>query len=498
VNPGSGEPAGVRVASRLLLVGLSLLMAAGLALAPAAAQNDESADAIRVAYPEEPTAWHPGLSDLPATVDVAALWGLPLYRIDDRGQLRPALAERARVDPGEGGEWAVEIALREGRWSDDRPIVAADVVATVDALRAAAPEEMGPLAEAVALSDRRVRFVFERPYARWPWLLAGGWSVLPAHVLADGGLDRYADAIPVSGGPYRLESVVPGLRARFVGWDGGPLGAPTVDRVDVYWTPSYETALGLLRDDRVDAVLGYLALNPVGRAARVDGALAAAPLGGSTVSLRWDAGALGGSEENRQAARDVVDVGALVEGLFGDAGEVMTGPVPGRPGPWEPTDATIGADGTSASLLAQGPQEAVAFTSRALFRDLVNSGTQMGLVRADHGEAPDVPTDATLVVRRDPPFPALVPRLAEVTSEQLPVLWDGEGRSGELLDGAQSVVHQRAYERPLYRAPVAHAWREDLVGLTPSGWSGLAFWDAPAWEWDGGEPPERAPTMDGP
>lgn len=70
---------------------------------------------VRVAYPEEPSYWYPAVGEEPSSIDLAALWGLPLYRIDPHGQLRPALAESSEVRPGsEGMPWEVDVRLRSG------------------------------------------------------------------------------------------------------------------------------------------------------------------------------------------------------------------------------------------------------------------------------------------------------------------------------------------------------------------------------------------------
>ncbi|MBW3662279.1 MAG: hypothetical protein KY469_04190, partial [Actinobacteria bacterium] len=63
----------------------------------------DPAGSVSVAYPEEPAAWYPAFFDDPAAVDLAVLWGVPLFHLDEHGQLRPALARSwTEADDAEG------------------------------------------------------------------------------------------------------------------------------------------------------------------------------------------------------------------------------------------------------------------------------------------------------------------------------------------------------------------------------------------------------------
>ncbi|HEX2029552.1 MAG TPA: ABC transporter substrate-binding protein [Nitriliruptorales bacterium] len=462
---------------------------------------------VRGAYPEEPGVWHPALGEQPAAIDLAALWGLPLYRVDGDGQLRPGLVDSARVLPGRQGPWEVELELRAGRWTDGAPVVADDLVATFAALRAVGGRHLGTLRAVTATGRHRVVLAFERPDGRWPHLLAEELAVLPAHVLQERGLEAYRSGAPVSGGPFRLASYEPGLRAVFVAHRQGPLGPPGVERVEVYFTPSYETALGLLQERRVEVALGYLALNPIERAERLDDVRAAAPLGGTWTLLRWrDGGTVGADAPRRHSARDVIDVGELVEGLLGGAGAPQTSTVPGVAGPWQPVDAPAAAlDGVAVDLLLPAVEEALGATARVLQRHLRGAGAEVALVRLDADDvARRAPTegDGALVVRRDGPRPSLLARAPPgATPETLAVLEAADAAGTATSDAmarAQQQLHDAAWERPLYRIAVAHAWHERLLGVAPSAWPGLALWDVGRWRWGpGGAPPQQPTVQDG-
>lgn len=482
-----------------LLVAAVVLAAAGGAVASA----QDGGGVLRVAYPEEPVVWHPALGDDPPTIDLAALWGVPLYRYDHHGQLRAVLVDRAEVEAGED-PWAVVLRLREGRWSDGEPITSVDVAATL-AAAAGGPlaREFAPVERVEPVDEHTLRLEFAAPEPRWPHLLAGTRSILPAHVLEEGGLDRYADGAPVSGGPFTLSEYDPGLRAVFERHDDGPLGPPRLDRIEVYFTPSYETALGLLADHRVDLVMGHVAPNPEGRAYRLDDVEAAAPVGGAWASLTFPpGGVVGDSADARAAARDLVSVAAIADGLLGRDGEAMTSPVPGLEGPWR-VDRTISAALADLSLnvFIRSRQEIAGVTGRMLQSDLQAGGAQAEIIRLDLDEDLDRRVDVEFTLRRDGPRPALVSRLPDgAGSEVLTSAREGDRLVRlDLPEGerALAALHEAAWERPLYRVGVAHAWRPELEGIRPSGWPGLAFWESERLRWDDeAGPPEQQPTID--
>ncbi len=459
-----------------------------------------SSGEVAVAYPEQPSAWHvPDGSD-PAATDLAALWGLPFYRIGPGGALRPALVEEATTGPGSSGGWQVTLRLRSGRWSDGTPVVAEDVVATIDALRdSGLSGEFSALRAATALDGHTVRLDFDHPYGRWPYLLSGGRSVLPAHVLQTGGLGAYRDGLPVTGGPFRLVEQHPGLDATFEAWPGSPLGAPRLARVRVLVTPDFETALGLLERDRVQVALGYLALNPVERATKIPGVAAAAPLGGSWVGLDWHAdGVLGGASRTavRRRVADAVELSQLREGLLGPIGAPATSVIPGVELP--------AADRTPADLRGVTPpvlvvsrwQEATAYTGRAVERQLRAAGGGLDLYplgTPELVEASRADQDGALRVFRATPRPALV-TMSRGDDALMAAADAAPTRRDEVVLRALAAIRADASMVPLYRIGVTHAWR-GVAGIRPSSWPGLAFWDVGEWALQAGGPPRAGPSV---
>lgn len=438
---------------------------------------------VTVAYPDEPAALLDVRGDDAAASDLAALWGLPLFRIDPAGQLAAGAVEHWDVVDDDAG-WAVEVRLRGGRWSDGRAVGADDLVATLRAVREGPrAAELAPLVDVRAVGERTARLVFDRPYTRW-WAVLDGVGVLPAHVLGPLGLPAYAEAVPVSGGWFTVEDRVPGLRTTFRAHGDGPLGAPGVERVEVLVVPRYEAALGMLRDGEVDLVVGYLALNGVQRARRAGAAEAAAPLGGTTVSLRWRPdGPLGGPDAaaRRRSIGAAIDVGQLVEGLLGPAGEVATAPVPGVAGaPREPAPGERVPVGEPVLALPRW-QEALAFTARAVQRDLRTAGGGASLRAEPSPELVAISrgvADGALVPVRTGPRPSLGPAVAD---EEVARAADAAGPGTPAFAEALEAAATDGLVWPLYRVGVTHAWSSTLVGVRPSSWLGLAFWDAGAW-----------------
>lgn len=430
---------------------------------------------VRVAYPDVPGSWLGGDDDVAAR-DLASLWSLPLYRYDPDGQLVPGLVREASFPEVPTG-WAVELGLKEGTWSDGTPVTVDDVVATVEALAADQPERWVTL-RSVSASAGRVRLHFDGPHGRWADLLTGPPGVLPARVLEAEGAQAWDRDLPVVGGWFSLESYDEGHSAIFVANPGTPLGAPRIARVEVSFVPSYETALGLLDRGEVDVVLGHLALNPAARAERLVGVRAAAPLGGTLVTLEWlRTGSLGGSAETRRDAFRSLDVRELVAGLLGPTGELASSPVPGLPGPL--TAAAEDEPGlVEAEVVVLVPRwhEAVGFTSRAVQRDLNRAGAVARLVTVETPAllSPVDPHDGAIRIRRQGPRPAIDGTAGDVAPGP------SESRARELSE-AFSGLAEDAWEMPLYRIGVAHAWAERVRGLEASSWPGLALWAAGDW-----------------
>lgn len=448
---------------------------------PTSALIDEvrtPAGGVRIAYPDVPAAWAGVAVTDTAATDLAMLWSLPLFRYDAEGQLVPGLAAEWTFPTVPEG-WVVELTLAPGAWSDGSPVTARDAAATIEVLRELRPGEWSALRSVEPVDDARLRLRFDEPFGRWAHLLTGPPGVLPAGLLSSEGLDAYGEGIPVSGGQYVLDAYDPGRSAVFTAHPDGALGAPGLARVEVLFVPSYETALGLLDRGEVDVVLGHLALNPVARAMALTDVRAGAPLGGTMVTLEWlESGSLGRSAELRRAAVGGLDLRELVAGLLSDTGAPATSPVPGIEGSVDAAHG--GSDATSLDvetvLLVPRWHEALGFTSRAVQRDLTAVGATTRLVTVETPDLADPvdPHDGALRIRRAPPRPALGGRGDRVPPGPADVV------AGQLAPVFEQLADE-AWETPLYRIGVAHAWSDRVSGVEPSSWPGLGLWSVGGW-----------------
>jgi hypothetical protein len=449
---------------------------------PAEPAERTPSGSLTVGVPSEPTAWIVPEGDDLAALDLAALWGLPLYRLDAHGHPVRALARAERV--GDDGR-IVEIELHAGAWSDGTPVAAADVVATVAALRGTAlGGDLELVEEVTAVDERTVRFLLREPTVRWP-LLPGPVGVLPAHVLEAGGLEAAA-ALEVTGGVFRLGERVAGLGATFTAHPGSPLGPPALEDLHVRVVPMYDVALGLLDEGELDAAIGYLAIAPVERATAL-GLDVAAPVGGTWVSLRWTDPASVAREHRRGVAASV-DVREQVEGLR--LGEPLSVPVLGRAPEVAPdagrVDDAEGVGDLTVSLVLRADEEALSVTGRLLEAQLRARDARLQLRRErtpfDVGAAREA--DAVLEVRRDHARIDLAPSVAD--DGIVAAAAGSPSPHDAAVIAALQVALDEAEVVPLYRPAVAHVWRPEVSGIVPSSWPGAGFASAAGWHHSGG------------
>jgi hypothetical protein len=440
------------------------------------------AGTITVAVPAEPTGWIVPEGDDVASHDLAALWSLPLYRVDPTGAAVRALAVDERVS--EDGR-TIDVDLAPGEWTDGSPVQAEDVVATVEALRGTPlGADLDVVAEVTVVEPGTVRFELSQPTVRWQ-LLLGSSGILPAHVLEEGGLDAAA-SLEVTGGGFRLAGHEPGLGATFHAHAGSPLGAPALEELRVLVVPNYDVALGLLDEGGLDAAVGYLAVGAVGRAEAL-GLGAAAPVGGTWVGLRWSADA-GVEPAVRRGVATAIDVAEQVEGL--GLGEELQVPVLEGPAPDQlPTtgeDDLPAVAGLDASLVVRADEEALLLTGRLIEAQVRAQEGRLTLRRertpTDVAVARE--TEAVLQVRRDPPRPDLVGMLGEEDGEVARLADAAPSAADDPVIRALATVLEEARMVALYRPPVAHVWRPQVAGIEPSAWPGTGLASAMRWRLD--------------
>ncbi len=365
---------------------------------------------IVAGYPDEPAAWHPAFHQDAASIDLAALWGLPLYAYDHAGQLRPGLLRSAIVEEVSTTRRTVRLTLCPGEWSDGMPVVAADVVATIEALRTSpSPWLTAPVTTAVA-DGEDVVVTFEGAGGRWQHVLAELGPMLPAHVLADAGLDAYRDDVPVSGGSFQLTDVQPGESRTFGANAASPLGAPAQSDIQVVVVPRFELALGLLVEGRLDVSLGHLALEAGPRIDVVedvdlDGAVAR---GNTVLSWQWNPGAAITSVDDRQDVQDGLDLTSFAEGLLEPEGSITRSFTTGVEGPPIPEPRRIANSLPELVVSAPRWHDLPSLVARGARDSLERRGMT---IRTASDEADVIARqplgDATIRIRRLGPWPSL-------------------------------------------------------------------------------------------
>lgn len=450
------------------------------AASPSSSQSEPApppAGRVTIAIPETPSHLADPFGDDVAAQDLGALWGLPLYRLDEHGQLRSGLVARA-TERVSGDRLHVTLELAPGEWSDGTPVAAEDVVATIELRRTGPQADQWHVLESVTADEEDVvTLSFTGPEApTWPTLL-GTIGVLPAAVLDDEGIDAFERSTPISGGWFRLVRHDPGRLLQFDAHPDGPLGAPGLAGVDVFIVPSMETGFGLLDRGEVDLVLGHLTVGVQARAAELEGIEASSPAGGTWVGIEWR----GASQVARQAVGDALDLDEFVDGLLDETAAVATSPLPGVDGPWGAgtTGDTSAAQGlvggypgahAVAGLLASAVQRRAQATDGDVRLIGEDSPVFVEVARDEH--------DLALRVFRDPPRGSLARwsdapeiRAADVVEDP-----------AAMVD-AFAMLHDERIIEPLVQPGVGHAWRSGVIeDLRPSAWPGLALWNVGDWQ----------------
>ncbi len=148
------------------------------------------------------------------------------------------------------------------RWHDGRPVVANDVVTTLDRARDPATggryaAQLSELAEVRAEGARRVVVRFRRAYAEQLYDAVYHVPPLPAHLVAAIPAESLAASpfvrAPVGNGPYRWVRSVPGQLVELEAVRGHFLGTPGIRRVVFRVVPDADARLNLLLSGDGDA-----------------------------------------------------------------------------------------------------------------------------------------------------------------------------------------------------------------------------------------------------
>ena len=128
------------------------------------------------------------------------------------------LAERIERDPKDAS-WVIYQLRPEARFSDGKPVRAADVVETFRLIQShgapAYKAYFADLKHVQALTPLRVRFEFRSKTNRELPLIVGEMSILPKHYWQNRAFEKSSLDIPIGSGPYTVANVDPGRRISY-------------------------------------------------------------------------------------------------------------------------------------------------------------------------------------------------------------------------------------------------------------------------------------------
>ncbi|MCA1843388.1 MAG: ABC transporter substrate-binding protein, partial [Actinobacteria bacterium] len=292
---------------------------------------------VRLGVPEEPASLDP-FDPQSRTAAGEAVLGevLPqLFGVDPSGREVGWLADDVSVRAAPDGSSAT-FALRSGaRWSDGAPITVDDLRFTVDTIRGGAwpgPRAGYDRLTAVEGNEAAVTFRFDGPFPGWRRLFSGADFVLPSHRLAGKDLKSVWKQGPdISGGPFRLGAVTPGLSValdRNETWWGGQAKAAAIQ---VLVVPDVRTMEQLLGRGELDVAWPPVTTNRIGRFRALAGVdVSVAEPGGVLESLVANTGSL--PPDRRLGYLGLANRDRFVDVLIAGEGEravSLSGPGPG-------------------------------------------------------------------------------------------------------------------------------------------------------------------------
>ncbi|MBA2312417.1 MAG: hypothetical protein H0V97_06415 [Actinobacteria bacterium] len=291
-----------------------------------------------------------------------------LYRLLPDGSAEPYLA-RSLTETSRGAT----VRLRRARWSDGRPIGAADAVASIE--RALPPSGLALIDKAEAAGPRTIELT--GAVDDWQGALATQALIVPQ------------DGRRAYGGPFSVAGTTSGLEIVYrpnKRWFGGK--APLLKEVRVQFIEGLDILVGLLRSGRLDSGAPPATINLAGRLESQDIEISSA-LGWE--SLRADLSRSDLSIAERAWVAGSIDRSLIASVLAGDAGRLSNSLRPG-PGP-------TGADGAWSSPLPdeEMPAETIEVASprddellelmqEAIYRQLTAAGASVELTSIEGSE----------------------------------------------------------------------------------------------------------------
>jgi ABC-type transport system substrate-binding protein len=463
------------------------------------------AGTIRLGVPEEPASLDP-FDPKSRTAAGEALLGMvlpQLFRVDPAGRAAGWLADEASVRAAPDGSSAT-FSLRPGaRWSDGAPITADDVRFTLETIRGRVWP--GPRAGYDRLSGvdgqgSSVTFRFDGPFPGWRRLFSGADFLLPAHRFA--GKDprvEWRQGPDVSGGPFRLGAVTPGLSVvldRNDGWWGGQAKAAAIQVLVVQDVRTMEQLLGRRE---LDVAWPPVTTNRIGRFRALPGVeVSVAEPGGALEALVANTMTL--PLERRLAYLGLANRDRFVDVLLageGDRAVSLSGPAPPGSAAWavsgvEPVGGRL-KGAVAATLVSADEDQLSPLVGRVLQQGAQAAGATVEL-RSDESTTvdatwlPDGRFDLALARSVAWPEPCWACWFADDSAGRgnvtrvkgLTPLAVAADRDPAAVPALEAKVKADGLMLPLWRPRAVLAGR-GVTGLAANSWSIGPFWAAESW-----------------
>jgi ABC-type transport system substrate-binding protein len=458
---------------------------------------------IRLGVPEEPASLDP-FDPKSRTAAGEAVLGqvLPqLFRVDPSGREVGWLADDASVRAAPDGSSAT-FALRSGaRWSDGAPITVDDLRFTLETIRGTAwpgPRAGYDRLTAVEGSEATVTFRFDGPFPGWRRLFSGADFLLPSHRLAGKDLkSEWKQGPDLSGGPFRLGAVTPGLSValdRNDSWWGGPARAATIQ---VLVVPDVRTMEQLLGRGDLDVAWPPVTTNRIGRFRALSGVdVSVADPGGTLETLVANTASL--PPDRRLAYLGLANRDRFVDVLIAGEGErAVSLAVPGATATWaaagvEPAAGRLKGTPT-ANLVSSDEDQLSPLVGRVLQSGASAAGAAVELksdesTTVDASWLPEGRFDLALVRTVAWPEPCWACWFADdstgrgnvTRAKGLTALAAAADRDPAAAPALEAKVKADGLLLPLWR-PRAVLAGHAVTNLTANSWSIGPFWAAESW-----------------
>ncbi|HVT76457.1 MAG TPA: ABC transporter substrate-binding protein [Acidimicrobiales bacterium] len=379
-----------------------------------------------------------------------------LFRATPAGRWAPSLV-KAGTDKTDPGATSARFRLRPARWSNGSAITAADLRRSLDGRFVSAVDDPTP--------DGTIVVHFFRPLPGWRRLWSGLDTVAPP---ADG----------VYGGPYKVQTVTPGLETVLVANATYFGAAPAITEVHLVLAPDPEIAARLMERGDLDVIAPPAF---TGRLARLERIKDAHVVEGNAAKGGWTAAFVANPTRLDLAQRRFLFHYAngprFTDVLLHDEAASL--------GPATTADAAAPKFKTRPSFALPDESAPAGVLLHAMQRTAHKGGFDFDVRSADFDRVLGsyAAADYDVLFRLEPSLPAVcwTCRYATIDAMLAQAADSGDAAAARSL---RAELVDQAYDLPLWREVPAAAVRDGLDGVTENGFdvNGPA-WNVAKWHW---------------